>query len=134
MMRLVITLLTILLVKTTSFSQTISTRTEVDSTVLITASQLKETNLIFAEHYKLLQQNSLLSQQLKNYQYSNYILTKSDSLKSVQIQNYKSLSESLNNQINNLNDKLARKSSTITTLGIGGGVVVTLGILWLLLK
>lgn len=134
MMRLVITLLTILLVKTTSFSQTISTRTEVDSTVLITASQLKETNLIFAEHYKLLQQNSLLSQQLKNYQYSNYILTKSDSLKSVQIQNYKSLSESLNNQINSLNDKLARKSSTITTLGIGGGVVVTLGILWLLLK
>lgn len=134
MMRLVITLLTILLVKTTSFSQTISTRTEVDSTVLITASQLKETNLIFAEHYKLLQQNSLLSQQLKNYQYSNYILTKSDSLKSVQIQNYKSLSESLNNQINSLNNKLAHKSSTITTLGIGGGVVVTLGILWLLLK
>ena len=82
-------LLIILLTTTTSFSSTISNKIEKDTIVSITSSQLKETNLIFAEHHKLLIENQLLSEQINNYKENNKLLIKADSVRLSQIETYK---------------------------------------------
>ena len=134
MKRLVMILLLIMLVTTTSFSQNTLGRIKQDSTVCITAAQLKETNLIFAEHSKLLQENSLLLKQLSNYKYDNLLLSQADSVKSLQIDNYKSLNSSYLDKINSLNEEITKKNKVLNGWRIGG-VTVTVGlVLWLLLK
>ncbi len=118
MKKLVILLLIILFQKITCFSQTILP----DSTVLITSEQLKKTNLIFAEHSKLLEENKLLYRQIDNFKLDRDILFKSDSIKSVQ------LSETLF-KIDDM-DKMIQKQDCIIKIG---GIVVTFGVfLWLL--
>lgn len=134
MKKFVTLLLTILLATTISFSQDTSNETRRDSIVSITSSQLKETNLIFAEHWKLLQQNNLLSEQVKNYQEENLLLMQSDSLRIIQLQNYESLSKAYSVKIDNLNKEISKKNKTIMAWKVGG-VTVTVGLMiWLLLK
>ena len=123
--RLLVTLSIILLATTTSFSSTISSGTEKDSIVSITPTQLKETNLIFAEHHKLLIENQLLSEQLNNYKEDNKLLVKTDSIRQAQIKIYKDWNESL---IKNLN----KKKKTLLFWKIGG-ITVSSGLLLLLL-
>lgn len=126
--------LVILQVPILSFSQNTLKITEKDSTVLITASQLKETNLIFAEHSKLLKDNSLLKEQISNYQIRDSLFIKADSLKSLQLKNYEDLSNSYSIQINSLNKELRNKDRTILKWKIGSVVISTGLVLWLLIK
>ena len=123
--KLLVTLSITLLATTTSFSSTISSGTEKDSIVSITPAQLKETNLIFAEHHKLLIENQLLSEQLNNYKEDNKLLVKTDSIRQAQIKIYKDWNESL---IKNLN----KKKKTLLFWKIGG-ITVSSGLLLLLL-
>lgn len=123
--RLLVTLLTILLATTTSSSSTISSGIEKDSIVSITPAQLKETNLIFAEHHKLLIENQLLSEQLNNYKEDNKLLVKTDSVRQAQIKVYKDWNESLTKNLN-------KKKKTLLFWKIGG-ITVSSGLLLLLL-
>jgi len=96
-----------------------------DSTVLITAQQLKKTNLIFLEHKKLLNENKLLYQQINNYKLDNLTLNQIDSLKTLQLSEYKT-------KVNILNQEIAKKNKSILLLKIGG-VSVSIGLLLVLL-
>lgn len=134
MKKLVLVLFIIMLPMITSSSQNTSTKIELDSIVLVTPSQLKETNLIFAEHQKLLLENSLLYEQVSNYEKANQILTQADSLKSLQLDNYKLLSKSYSDQISTLTNKLTKKTKEAICWKVGG-ISVSIGLLvWLLLK
>lgn len=124
----------ILFTTTTSFSQNILDRIKKDSIVLITPNQLKETNLIFAEHQKLLKENNLLLKQVSNYKLDNELLLYSDSLRTLQLKNYENLTEFYNLKIKKLNEEMRRKNNTILALKVGG-ITVSVGLLvWLLLK
>lgn len=113
----------------TSFSQSI-----LNDTVLITSNQLKIANLIFAEHQKLLTENSLLKIQLDNYNKENIILLKTDSLRVNQIEILKSLSTDQTTQIENLNNQLKKKSKSLLIWKVGGISVSCCLFLWLLVK
>ena len=123
--RLLVILLLILLMPTISFSSTILNGIEKDSIVSITPAQLKETNLIFAEHHKLLIENQLLSEQLNNYKEDNKLLIKADSIRQAQIKTYKNWNESLTKNLN-------KKNKTLFLWKIGG-ITVSSGLLLLLL-
>lgn len=100
----------------------------------ITPKQLKLTNLIFAEHWKLLQENKLLFKQIENYKNDNNLLLESDSLRTLQLRNYERLTQAYTAQLENLSDDLAKKNRSLKTWKIGG-ISVTVGLaLWLLLK
>jgi hypothetical protein len=123
--KLLVTLSITLLTTTTSSSSTISSGIERDSIVSITPTQLKETNLIFAEHHKLLIENQLLSEQLNNYKEDNKLLVKADSVRQAQIKVYKDWNESLTKNLN-------KKKKTLFLWKIGG-ITVSSGLLLLLL-
>ena len=123
--KLSIILLLIILTTTTSSSLTISKATENDTIVTITPTQLKETNLIFAEHAKLLKENELLNSQLNNYIEENLILCKIDSTRQEQLISYKKLNNSLNVSL--------EKSKKQLLYWQVGGITVSLGLLVFLL-
>ena len=134
MKRFTILFLLILLARTISFSQNISNGILQDSLVIITQTQLKQTNLIFAEHSKLLKENKLLIQQVDNYILENNILLKNDSIRVLQIKNYQDINKDYYNEINRLNFQLKKKKTAMLGLEIGG-ITITVGlVLWLLLK
>lgn len=101
-----------------------------DSLVIITAEQLKQTNLIFLEHDKLTKENAQLLNKInqQNQMINNYI--KIDSL------NIKKQAE-LNNTIDNLKSDIKKKSKTSVKKGIlfgsGLGIAVT-SLVFLLVK
>lgn len=125
--RLLMLLIVIILGKTTSFSLTTLNGIENDSIVTLTPSQLKETNLIFAEHRKLLSENKLLKDQINNYKEDNQLLIKSDSLRLLQIDLYKNWNESLNKS-------LKKKNKSLLFWQIGGITISTSFLLFILLK
>ena len=134
MKKFVILFFLTLLVTITCFSQNILNEIEKDSIVLITPNQLKETNLIFAEHQKLLKENDLLFKQISNYKLDNELLLYTDSIRNVQIENYKSLIKSYDLKIEQLNKEIIKKNNTILIWKVGS-VTVSVGLLvWLLLK
>ena len=101
---------------------------------MITPNQLKEANLIFVEHQKLLRENDLLFKQISNYKLDNELLLKTDSLRTLQLRNYEGLTESYNLKVEQLNKEIKKKNNTIIAWKIGG-VTVSVGLLiWLLLK
>lgn len=78
--KLTIALLFSLLIPTASSSQTTYPKIVNDSLILLTSSQLKHTNLIFAEHQMLLKKVDLLESQtqqykelIKNYEQNEYL-------------------------------------------------------------
>lgn len=104
------------------------------SIVLITPNQLKEANLIFVEHQKLLRENDLLFKQISNYKLDNELLLKTDSLRTLQLRNYEGLTESYSLKIEQLNKEIKRKNNALLVWKVGG-VTVGVGLLvWLLLK
>ena len=124
----------ILLTTITCFSQNILVDESNDTVVLITPQQLKETNLIFAEHQKLLVEKKLLLNQLNNYKLDNDLLSYSDSIKSLQVDNYKNLSNSYSIQIEELNQEVQEKNKSLLTWKISS-ITISVGLLvWLLLK
>lgn len=131
---MLIVLLTMMLVRIMCFSVTTSITTDLDSTVLITASDLKYANLIFVEHDKLLKENTLLYQQIENYIDLNNQQVKVDSLRIQQISEYNKLNQNYANQINVLNKEVKKKNRAIKYWQIGG-ITVSVGLLlFLLLK
>ena len=134
MKRTLIVLLIMMLARITCFSSTTSMPIEQDSTVLVTTSDLKYANLIFVEHDKLLKENSLLYQQVKNYSDLNNQLVRVDSLRLQQISEYNKLNQNYVNQIDVLNKEVKKKNRAIRYWQIGG-VTVSIGlVLFLLLK
>lgn len=134
MKKFVILFFLILSMTTMCFSQNISSRIEKDSIVLITPNQLKEANLIFVEHQKLLRENDLLFKQISNYKLDNELLLKTDSLRTLQLRNYEGLTESYSLKIEQLNKEIKRKNNALLVWKVGG-VTVGVGLLvWLLLK
>lgn len=102
-----------------------------DSTVSVTASDLKYANLIFVEHKKLLTENSLLYQQLGNCIDLNNQLVQVDSLRKEQIFE---LNKKHTKQINDLNKEIKKKNNSILCWQIGG-ITISVGlILFLLFK
>lgn len=124
MRKFTILLLITLLTAITSFSQTISIGTE----------QLKETNLIFIEHRKLLEENALLYKQLDNFQKSYNILTQIDSVRVKEIAEYKEIVNDRNKQIENLNKEINAKDKAFKGWRIGSILVTGTLALWLLFK
>lgn len=107
---------------------------ENDSAVFITPNQLKETNLIFVEHQKLLIENNLLLEQISNFKYDNSLLQAADSIKFLQIENYKELISTYDLEIEELNKELKNKNASLLMWKVGG-VAISAGLLiWLLLK
>ena len=101
---------------------------------MITPNQLKEANLIFVEHQKLLRENDLLFKQISNYKLDNELLLKTDSLRILQLRDYEGLTESYNLKIEQLNKEIKRKNNTLLGWKVSG-VTVSVGLLvWLLLK
>ena len=134
MKRITLLLLITLLVKIMCFSSNTSGVIKQDSTVLITSDQLKYANLIFVEHKKLLEENRLLYQQVKNYKAKTNNLLKTDSLRVAQMSNYKLINREYSIQIDNLNKAIKKKDRTVTCWKIGG-ITVSIGlVLFLLLK
>lgn len=118
MKRLIMILLATLLLKTSATSQVISSGIGKDSTVLLTPKQLKETNLIFAEHNKLLTENTLLYKQINNYKKDNELLINMDSARVLQLNNYETLSKSYQDQVATLNKQIKKKKTSSLILKI----------------
>ena len=122
--KLLILLSAIMLTTTTSFSANIS---EKDSMITITPIQLKRTNLIFAEHSKLLIENKLLRKQINNYEEDNNLLLITDSVRISQINGYQELNKSLN-------ESLKKKNKNLLYWKIGGITVSSSLLLLFILK
>lgn len=115
MKKISLLLLISLLTAISCFSQDIYPKKLNDSLVVITANQLKQTNLIFLEHDKLSNENKML--------YSKVALL--DSLNN----NYVKIDSINNITINNLKQELAKKSKKpIKQYIIGGSFGAVLGL------
>lgn len=106
MKKLTILLLINLLIPILSFSQTIYPKIAEDSTIVISPIQLKQTNLIFSEHSKLLLENNIYQSQIINYKnlVTNY--QRIDSINNEKIDIYYMKIQEQSNVITNLNKKL----------------------------
>lgn len=120
MKKIVMLLFIIMLGKTISFSQTILN----DTTVYITAKQLKTTNLIFLEHQKLLAEDSLLVQELQYQKQQNKLLIEADSIRQ---QHYKVAQD-------NCNLEKEKLQKTLNVWKIGGISLSTALLILLLIK
>lgn len=121
--RLLVLSSAIMLMTITCFSSTIYK----DSIIVITPTQLKNTNLIFAEHSKLLKENSLLKRQIENYKEDNKLLIKSDSVRCLEINYYSDINKELNNS-------LQKKNKSLFLWKIGGITVSTTLLILFLFK
>ena len=128
MKKLLTLLFIILLTKITCFSQTTSTEINSDSIVSITSDQLRYTNLIFAEHEKLLVENDLLYKQIFNYKNKLELSKQVDSLRIIQINEYENIINEHSKQIQDLTNSISKKDKTILGLEIGG-ITVTVGLI-----
>ena len=108
----------------TTFSSSIIYK---DSIIIVTPIQLKNTNLIFAEHDKLLKENSLLKSQIDNYKEDNKLLMQSDSIKDLEINCYSNINKELNNS-------LQKKNKSLLLWKIGGITVSTSLLILFLIK
>lgn len=135
MKKILLILLISLLGTTSSFSQTTYPKVTKDSLVVITPQQLKQTNLIFLEHKKLLNEVDLLSSQNKNLGVINHNLELSDSIKSVQLRRCMLQAEMQDQAISSLNKTIQKKDHKIKTWKnwAVGGFTVSAGLLIILL-
>lgn len=83
-----------------------------DSTVLITATELKYTNFIFIEHKRLLIDNSLLKVQVNNYSNLYNQQLNIDNIRKEELDN-------CYNQINTLQNRISNQDKTIKLFKIG---------------
>lgn len=102
-----------------------------DTTVLITADQLKSTNLIFVEHEALIKTNALLNKQIENYKISNDLLVKSDSIRKKELEEYRLYMDLFKAKVDK---EMKRKDRMLLSWKIGGITLSSGLLLWLLLK
>lgn len=105
-----------------AFSKDIYPRILNDSLVIITAEQLKQTNLIFLEHDKLFKENKELLTKIdyQNQMLDNYI--KIDSLNILKQRELTTTIDNLKSEIKRSNRKSVKKG---ILFGSGFGIVVT---------
>lgn len=96
------------------FSQNISKVKVVgDSLIVMTPSQLKQTNLIFTEHKYLLKKDSLQSAQIVYLDSLTKNLMKVDSLRNVQVKDCRVIIDNQNDLISKLNSKVEKQKHKI---------------------
>lgn len=115
---LLILLLSSPLIQTLCFSQT----TQKNTDVVITRSELKTANLIFAEHDMFSKEIPILNKEILSYKELIQNYNSEDSIKSKLISNYQNQIIDLNKTIKNDNKKLKVQK----TLGISGGILLFL--------
>lgn len=82
----------------------------------------------------LLRENSLLIQQLDNYEEDNQLLLKANDIREQQIENYQEMNSIYMVQIEGLKQEVKKKNKTLLGWQIGG-ITVSVGLLlFLLLK
>lgn len=128
MKKIIISLLIMMSIPTICSSQNIWNQ---DSVVTITSKQLKEANLIFIEHKKLLNENNLLYKQIDNYRKDSCLLIQLDSINNVKINDYKNLVTKQEKCITSLEKDLSKSNKRSIWTGISGLVI---GLLFTFIK
>lgn len=116
-----------------AFSQSTYPKLTQDSLVVITPSQLKATNLIFAEHRALKLEVSELNALSESYKLLSKNLTKSNTIKTQQVEQLtfyaKEADQQITLQSKNIN-KLTKSNNRLKLLSFGG---ITFGVTSLLM-
>ena len=120
MRRILIILLISIFQKTLCFSQTIYPKIVSDSLVLITSSQLKQTNLIFAEHQKLKSINVQLDAKFDLQEEISSIFNQSAMIKDLQIANLETINDINKSTLLSINKELIQYKKRQKLLVIGG--------------
>ena len=134
MRRILIILLISIFQKTLCFSQTIYPRIVSDSLILITSSQLKQTNLIFAEHQKLKSINVQLDAKFDLQEEISSIFNQSAMIKDLQIANLETINDINKSTLLSINKELIQYKKRQKLLVIGGCTISASLALLLLFK
>ena len=134
MRRILVILLISIFQKTLCFSQTIYPKIVSDSLVLITSSQLKQTNLIFAEHQKLKSINVQLDAKFDLQEEISSIFNQSAMIKDLQIANLETINDINKSTLLNINKELNQYKKRQKLLVIGGCTISASLALLLLFK
>lgn len=116
-----------------SFSQTTYPKITKDSLVVITHKQLRQTNIIFEEHYNLKRENNLLYEEIVVMDSMINNLEMSSNYYNECINNYKDSTVIKNKQIYDLNKSVDRIKKRRNNVYSGGSVVIGLLIILLCL-
>ena len=133
MRKILIILLISIFPKILCFSQTTYPRIVSDSLVLITSSQLKQTNLIFVEHQKLKSMNIQLDVKFNLQEEISSLFNQSTMIKDLQIANLEAINDINKSTLLNTNKELNQYKKKQKLLVIGGctiGVSLTLLLLF----
>ena len=120
--------------KTLCFSQTIYPRIVSDSLILITSSQLKQTNLIFAEHQKLKSMNVQINTKFGLQEEISSMFNQSAMIKDLQIANLEAINDINKSTLLNINKELNQYKKKQKLLVIGGCTISASLALLLLFK
>ena len=134
MRRILIILLISIFQKTLCFSQTIYPRIVSDSLILITSSQLKQTNLIFAEHQKLKSMNVQINTKFGLQEEISSMFNQSAMIKDLQIANLETINDINKSTLLNINKELNQYKKRQKLLVIGGCTISASIALLLLFK
>ena len=134
MRRILIILLISIFQKTLCFSQTIYPKIVSDSLVLITSSQLKQTNLIFAEHQKLKSMNVQINTKFGLQEEISSMFNQSAMIKDLQIANLETINDINKSTLLNINKELNQYKKRQKLLVIGGCTISASLALLLLFK
>ena len=134
MRRILIILLISIFQKTLCFSQTIYPRIVSDSLILITSSQLKQTNLIFAEHQKLKSMNVQINTKFGLQEEISSMFNQSAMIKDLQIANLETINDINKSTLLNINRELNQYKKRQKLLVIGGCTISASLALLLLFK
>jgi hypothetical protein len=116
-----------------SFSQTTYPKITKDSLVVITHKQLRQTNIIFEEHYNLKRENNLLYEEIVVLDSIINNLEMSSNYYNECINNYKDSTVIKNKQISDLNKSIDRIKKRRNNVYSGGSVVISLLVIMLCL-
>lgn len=116
-----------------SFSQTTYPKITKDSLVVITHKQLRQTNIIFEEHYNLKRENNLLYEEIVVLDSMVNNLEMSSNYYNECINNYKDSTVIKNKQISDLNKSIDRIKERRNNVYSGGGIVIGLLVILLCL-
>ena len=134
MRRILVILLISIFQKTLCFSQTIYPKIVSDSLVSITSSQLKQTNLIFAEHQKLKSINVQLDAKFDLQEEISSIFNQSAMIKDLQIANLETINDINKSTLLSINKELIQYKKRQKLLVIGGCTISASLALLLLFK
>lgn len=120
-----------LLIPNVVFSQDTYSKILEDSLIVITPTQLKQTNLIFAEHKKLLQTDSIYKKQIEILKEAISVSLELDSVYNKKLNNYYTIIQDKEKENTKLKKRI--KNSKNLNLILGGSSIITI-LLALLIK